>query len=330
MKPGELLVIKDQILSYIQESDIVFNYFNIKELPTVITSPIRKDEKPSFGIFLTSDNKIRYRDFSTGEKGDIWDLLGIYFGLSYSKVFELVYKEMILGMNLNKSGVINPWTNYSKDKIRSNRSIVKCRIREWKDYDLTYWNSYGIDINWLRYADVYPINYMIIIKNGTSYIFKADKYAYAYIERKENNITMKIYQPFNIKGHKWTNGNDKTVISLWTKIPDKGDKLVICASLKDALCLSANINIPAIAPQGEGYKLSNTACTVLKSRYKQIYILLDNDKAGLEDAKKLAELTGFTNIILPDKGAKDVSDLYKKVGKYEFKKIIMPLFSNNN
>ena len=118
------------------------------------------------------------------------------------------------------------------------------------------------------------------------------------------------------------------MISLWTKVPEYGDKICICSSLKDALCLWANTGIPALAIQGEGYSISNTAVSELKRRYKEIYILLDNDDAGLQDAVKLSESTGFTNIVLPKKyGEKDLSDLYHSLqDKERFKSIILGLF----
>ena len=142
-------------------------------------------------------------------------------------------------------------------------------------------------------------------------------------------VVLKIYQPFNKAGFKWANKHDKSVISLWAKVPYKGDKICICSSLKDALCLWANTGIPSLAIQGEGYPMSNTAISELKNRYNEVYICLDNDKAGILDAKELASKTGFTNVVLPQfKGGKDISDLYKVKGKDNFLKIILPLFTN--
>lgn len=103
----------------------------------------------------------------------------------------------------------------------------------------------------------------------------------------------------------------------------------MCSSVKDALCLTCNTGIPAIALQGEGYVMSTTAQKNLKSRFKNIYILYDNDKAGLAYAQKTSEETGFKNIILPQfEGGKDISDFYKVVGKEKFIETITPLFNN--
>jgi DNA primase len=82
-------------------------------------------------------------------------------------------------------------------------------------------------------------------------------------------------------------------------VPEYGDRICICSSLKDALCLWANTGIPSLAVQGEGYTMSNTAINELKRRFRDIYILFDNDKAGLENGIKFAEITGFNNLVLP-------------------------------
>jgi DNA primase len=115
---------------------------------------------------------------------------------------------------------------------------------------------------------------------------------------------------------------DSSVISLWTKVPEYGDRIVICSSLKDALCLSANTHIPAIAPQGEGYSISNTAANELRRRYKKVFICFDVDKAGLQDSLKLSEQTGFIRVVPDLKGEKDISDYFKSLeNKAEFKQL---------
>jgi DNA primase len=115
---------------------------------------------------------------------------------------------------------------------------------------------------------------------------------------------------------------DGSVISLWTKVPETGDRIVICSSLKDSLVLSCQLGIPAIAPQGEGYNISESACKELRRRYKKVFICFDTDEAGKKDAEALAEKTGFINVV-PDLGKqKDLSDYYKSLkDKEDFKKL---------
>ena len=315
------------IESKISEADLLHFYLGIEQIPCVIQSPLRVDNHPSFGLYTTDGIHIFYKDFSTSECGNTYTLLSKLWGLSFVDTLRRVHKEFILGEKITVNKISHP-------KVCVHKDVADCKlevkIREWKDYDIEYWKSYGITLEWLKWAEVYPISHKIITKEDKKYIFPADKYAYAYIERKEGNITIKIYQPFNTKGFKWANKHDRSVVSLWTKIPENGDKVVICSSLKDALCLSANTKIPALAVQGEGYGMSDTAIKELKRRFTEQYILLDNDDAGIKDAIKLAKRTGFTNIVLPQfEGGKDVSDYYKLYGKSEFIKLIKKLFEND-
>jgi hypothetical protein len=205
---------------------------------------------------------------------------------------------------------------------------IQVAVRPWRDYDYEYWKSYGIEKQWLRHADVYPISHKIVTKRESpkdkpkTFIFPADTLAYVFIEKKEGNLSMKIYQPYNRKGYKWCSKMDSSVISLWTKVPEYGDRIVICSSLKDALCLSCQLHIPAIAPQGEGYTMSDTAVAELKRRYTKVFVCYDTDKPGLEDSLRLAEKTGFIRVV-PDLGKeKDISDYYKSLeNKEDFKKL---------
>lgn len=317
-----------EILKITTEANIASFYLGIKSIPIVINSPLRVDSNPSFGIFSPNGVNVKYIDFSTKDNGDIFTLLKKMWNVSLSEVCARIYKDFSKfkdGINITKSV---PTCQVSGIGKYSN-SKLKCKVREWRDYDIEYWASYGVPLEWLKYAEVYPISHKIVIKGNNKMIFGADKYAYAYVEHKEGETTMKIYQPYNKSGFKWANKHDRSVISLWTKVPEYGDKICICSSLKDALCLWANTNIPSIAIQGEGYSISNTAISELRRRYKKIYILLDNDEAGLQDAEKLSASTGFTNIVLPKEyGAKDISDLFLLLkDKEKFKDILIKLFS---
>lgn len=312
-------------ISSIREADIASYYLGIKSIPCLITSPLRQDRKPSFALFSNDGKEVGYIDYSTKEHGSIINLLMKLWNCTFNQAKERIAND--LG-NFNNNISIKSSSN-SNIAVRTKSDItLQCKIRDWRKYDIDYWNSYGISLQWLKYADVYPISHKIIIKDNIKSIFGADKYAYAYVEFKENKTTIKIYQPFNTNGFKWANNHDKSVISLWTKVPKDGNKICICSSLKDALCLWANTGIPALAIQGEGYNISNTAINELKRRFKRVYILLDNDEPGVKDSLILAEKTGFTNIILPKfENGKDISDYYKVLNnKEKFKQTILNLF----
>lgn len=324
---GRSSISLEDILKKTTESSILYFYLGITEIPCIINSPLREDKRPSFGLYSRDGKRIFYTDLSTGDRGGLFDLLSKMWGMSYVEVLERINKDIPKFSNGSNMKSYSPCNTVAIGKYNK-LTDLQCKVREWERYDIEYWESYGITLKWLKYADVHPISYKIVIKDGVRRVYRADKYAYAYVERKDGKITLKIYQPFNKDGYKWSNKHDLSVISLWTKIPEYGDIVCICSSMKDALCLWANTGIPSLAVQGEGYRMSNTAINELKRRYKRIFILFDNDEAGLVDGEKLAKSTGFINLTLPKfEGGKDVSDLYRFLqNKEDFIKIIKGLF----
>lgn len=317
---------KKELLNKYSETQILATVFPyITEIPCVICSPLRVDHNPSFSIYMHG-NHVRYKDLAySSVQGGLVDLLSAYWNCSLKQTIEKISKLMI------KKDSITLKQKQEKvlvSKSSHKTSQIEVKVRPWRDYDYEYWQSYGITKPWLKYAEIYPISHEIITKKDKEtginkrYVFPTEKYSYCYVERKEGKLQLKVYQPYNTKGFKWCSKMDSSVIGLWTKIPKQGDRVIICSSLKDALVVSCQLNIPTLCLQGEGYSMSDTAIRELKKRYKKIFISFDTDEAGIIDGKKLAERTGFTNVI-PNLGTeKDFSDFYKSLeNKNQFKQL---------
>lgn len=288
----------------VDEESIVKDLLGIDRIPSgKIHSPFREDKHPSFSVYRWKGT-IFWKDFSTGESGNVYTLVKRLKGADFAKETYFA-KEAKKGITIT--------------------SRIGCIFRDWKEYDIEYWNSYGVDINFLKQADVHPIRSKIVTKGKKEYVFKADKYAYVYIEHKDGRRQMKIYQPFN-KDFKWCSSFDNSVWSLWKLLPERGEKVIITSSLKDAANLWCNIHIPAVALQGEGYTPKKQVVEELKARFEYVYVFYDCDKAGKEYSRKLADKFGLLRIEIPDfYDSKDPSDLYKKYGKETYLKILNEL-----
>lgn len=315
-----------EIFNYVSETEVLSSVFpDINSLPTCICSPLRVDRNPSFSIYVSASNHVRFKDFATGESGGLLDLLCEYWNCSFQQCLGKIGSMFISGNNVTiKPKSIRTFTR----KEHNHLTDIQVVIRPWHDYDYQYWSSYGVEPKWLHYAEIYPISYKIVTKRehpkdkGVRYIFPADKLAYVYVERKDGRVQLKIYQPLNTKGFKWCSKMDASVIGLWTKIPEYGDRVIICSSIKDALCISSQLHIPTLCLQGEGYNMSATAVSELKRRYKRVFISFDVDAPGKADAEKLASSTGFINIVPNLKGEKDYSDYYKSLtNKKDFQQL---------
>lgn len=311
------------ILENIDEEDLVSRYFGVKKIPSLICSPLRKEKHPSFRFYYGKNNRIRFKDFATGQSGGIIDLFKIYWECSMNEVLFRLGNEI----NYIRHDLIQESRNKRKT---DNKTEISCMLREWNGDDEEYWKGFGISIPVLKYANVHPVRYFFINRNDSSITYKADRLSYGFYEFKEGHTTVKIYQPENKCGVKWRGNHDASVVSLWTKVPSTGKCIAICSSLKDALCLWENTGIPSLAIQGEAFRMSSTAINELKRRFKYVFICLDNDNAGIENARKLAELTGFINVVLPlFDGGKDISDYYKSLNdKNKFKTNLLKLFKD--
>lgn len=302
--------------------DIAHKYLGITCVPEVINSPLRQDNNPSLRLFINNrTNSLWFKDFGSGEKGSLYDLLAKMWNVSKDKVYERILEDMPAPALIRKRGA---------KVYRKSVGKVEVRVREWRDYDIAYWDSYGISLPWLKFGEIYPISHIIITKNEHSYPIPAEKYAYVYVERKDGIVSFKIYQPYS-KEYKWMSKHDSSVWDLWTKIPEKGDKLIITSSRKDALAIWSNTGIPALSLQGEGYIPKEHVVQQLKDRYNKVYVLYDNDFQSEENhgrmyGKMIAERFNITQIEIPEKWeSKDPSDVVKNHGREVLKQIIYEL-----
>lgn len=315
-----------EILNKTSELAIMKYYFHIDEIPTLINAPYRPDKKPSVGIY-ENNGSLYFKDFSTGEFGSIYTLLEKTFNMSFYEVLNMLATNISA---LTSKAFIRKTKHVSNSSHKVSKSIIRCKFRDWRPYDLEYWESYGISLEWLKFGDVYPISHIFITKEDTTFVISADKYAYAFIERKEGNPSYKIYQPFSTD-RKWYSKHDSSVWDLWTKLPEKNDNLIITSSRKDALCIWENTGIPAVSLQGEGYIPKEHVVYELKMRFENIFILYDNDFKSNENhgrilGKELAERFNLTQIEIPDKyKSKDTSDLCKNYDRETVYRVISSL-----
>lgn len=305
--------------------DIAHRYLGITCVPEVIVSPLRQDRNPSLSIFESKLNPglLMFRDFGTGEHGNLYTLLGKMWNASFHEVLSRIDRDMPEPVELKRNRI---------KVYRKSAGKVEVKVREWREYDLDWWASFGISFPWLKFGDIYPISHIIFTKGEVSHAIPAEKYAYAYVERKDGKVSLKIYQPLSTE-YKWMSKHDSSVWDLWTKIPERGENLIITSSRKDALCIWANTGIPSLSLQGEGYLPKEHAVQQLKDRYTNIYVLYDNDFQSEENhgrmyGKAIAEKFNLIQIEIPEEyKSKDPSDLFKNHGRAVLQTVIHSLIN---
>ena len=323
-----------ELLEKVSEAEILGYYFQIKEVPCLIHSPLRVDNHKSFGLSSLDGVSIIFKDFKTGENGNTFTLLQKYWGYSsIDETLNRINNELCKGKEVNSSTKVKKNSGSTIPKVSKSFIDLKCKIRSWKEWDIAYWKQYGISLPWLKFSNTYPISHIIVTKDGRTSIIPADKYAYVYVEFKDRLETIKIYQPYS-KDFKWSNNHDSSVWDLWQQLPESGDDLIITSSRKDALCIWENTGIPSCSLQAESYLPKYHVVDILKQRFKRVWVLYDNDwekegNPGRTLGNKLAKEFGLTQIEIPQQYlSKDPSDLYKNhCGPERLREVIFKLIN---
>lgn len=325
------LVSLDIIRNYVSDFEILRYYLGVTTIPIVINSPLREDKNPSFSLFTLNKQDVLVKDFATGYHDTLIGFLCLLWKVSYEECLVKIYQDID---NIKKE--TNKVLKISQSTSNINlKASIQVKVREWQSYDLEYWESYGISLNWLKFGKIYPISHIFITKNKVTNVFAADKYSYAYVEFKDQKYSFKVYQPFN-KRYKWFSGHDHSVWDLWNQLPQTGDNLIITSSRKDALSIWENSGIPSCSLQAESYWPKPQVIQELKSRFKKIFILYDNDftkevNHGRLYGTAIAKQFSLIQIELPlSLGAKDSSDLCKLHGRKILHQTILNLIQHEN
>lgn len=316
------------ILKYTSKQEILEAFFGTSKIYGCFSSPLRKDDKPSFSI---SKRTLRYKDHVSNEVGDIFDLIQKYHNCTYPEA--LAHAASLVGI---KHKFIIPdlrIKKHVKPEIKGyipggNFESLELNVttREWNEDDMKYWGQYGINKDILNLGKVFPISHYYL--NSIRYV--ADKYAYAFAEKKGDKVTLKVYQP-KLDRQKWVNNNTYDVWELFHLIPKKGKYLIINSSRKDCLAVIAHMGIPSTCFQAEGILPKQHVLDEVVNRFDAVFVLYDNDKKsknwGQINAQKLLALNPkLINVVIGDEYAsKDFTDLIVEVGPDKAKRILKKL-----
>ncbi len=308
-----------EIRSLYSELEIFKHYFPDLTLGCKNNSPYRVDNNPSFLVNANPDLTIYWKDMKTGEYGNVFSLLSKVFRCDFVNTLVRITQDIYL-----KNPRLIPFKPIENVKVSQNKeTYFGVNRRAWMDYDLEYWGQFGITHETLVRYNVSPIK---TIFSGNQIII-ADKLAYVYKEFKDGIISLKTYQPESIDDKWKTNCSQHTgTWEGWSQLPKSGDVLIWTKSRKDIMSIWDTLGIPAVSLQSELMKPKPHIVKELKSRFKIIYLLYDNDFDSIENwgqiqAEKLSQEYNLINIKIPDEyESKDYSTLYfKHTQDYETK-----------
>lgn len=302
----------EKILNLIDEYHIYSHYlgFSVK-INKPMTSPFRKDKNPSWSLFRSKQNEIMYKDFATGETGNVVKFVQRLFDIRYHEALNKIWKELISNSKVKQR--ISRRT--IERELKEPSKVIGIKRKYFTKTDEDYWSQYGIDRDTLKYFDVIPIESFWVNELQQSFVYTKDCPMYAY---KVYN-KFKIYRPYaKRREDKWRNNCGPYDVQGWEQLRNDNDLVIITKSMKDVMVLY-KLGYNAIAPQSENSAIPKKIVDNLKERFNKIVIFFDNDTPGIEAAEKLSVKYQIPYTYLPIDmyllyKVKDISDVVKELG----------------
>ena len=316
--PKELT--KELIESKISQETLISNYYGVPIKKGLFCAKHRTDSHPTC-CYYKRNGRIYIKDFGSDYYGDWIYVVKQKFNCNYYDALAIAANDFDIQKipHLNKNKV-----KISNESLSENKqSIIRVEIRDFQQYELDWWNKFGISLQTLKKFRVFSCK-NIWINDHIIHLETNNQLVFGYYGGIKDGIEQwKLYWPNN-KKYKWLSNRDSSQLQGARMLPKSGgDLIIIQKSLKDVMLLY-EFGIPSVAPNSENVFLSDEKLMKLKSKFKRIIVWYDNDapgKAYLEKIKKEhPELDYF--YIPEDFKEKDFSDFYKKYGKDEATKFL--------
>jgi len=321
------LLSKNNILKYVDDFSVYSKYIGTElELYTKYSSPLRSgDDDPSFSLYYSKYNRevIMFKDNATGKHGDVFKFLRYLMGggeqlVPLKIVLLQINSDFQLGLNNEERGEFIPHLVKHKPLYKAPVKIeVTSRSTESQEY-LDYWNWLEIPLKTRRKyycKDIHVVHYITDVQMSINVRSLAVSY--------EIVGHYKIYQPFEERKYKFRNNYPTGFVEGAIQLPFKQDFAVITKSTKEIMFLDAHFGWECVAGTSENsmvnaYFMENT----MKKKYKQVFIWLDNDKAGRVAQQRYLEMYPWLIPIkfgefLDDSDPTDLFSRMKKEGKQQ-------------
>jgi DNA primase len=279
-------------------------------------SVFNKEKTPSMHIYLNeSKNEYRFKCFSSGKGGNIVELVKEMHSLDDTRAIAKIISDY------NEFVITKGEFKIQDFKSGSRYRVTDYTLRQWYTNDAEYWMPYGIGSKLLEEYNIKPLKRYVMSKNDDSLIISHDT-MYGYF--KSDGTLYKVYSP-KIKKKKFIKVKD--YLQGLDQLKYDKPYLVICSSLKDALCFKLlGFNTEVIAPDSENSIIKASLINLFKERYEKIITLFDNDDAGRRSIQKYEQIYNIPGTFFPLE--KDVADAIVTHGIKEVKKQMIPVLES--
>lgn len=297
-------------------------YLGIPVKKGLFKSPLRIDNSPTCSFYRNSVGDIILKDFSGQFYGNFIKVVMFKFNLNYAQALQKIAIDFgyIKGISKQQENIKISNTKFTP----VSKTIIQIQNKKFDDYELDWWKQFGITKEILNKFNVFSCK--AIFLNGKLFTL-TDRHnmAFGYYKGldKDGDELWRIYFPNGKKTKLRFLSNWKSnKIQGSSQLPKSGNLLIITKSLKDCMTLYS-LGITAIAPISENLFLTEYQFSNIKKRFKNIYVLYDNDLAGISNMNKIRKNFDVKCLWIPRKyKAKDISDFYKIYGETKTKEFI--------
>lgn len=313
------IITPELILEYVSEIEILEYYLGEEvQFNYLITSPrvIRSNDDTPGCKFWYNGNKIKFIDFAANINEDCFGIVKIIYSCNFNEALERIARDFkLFGYSQGNHRPKLDNSLLGEIKISDTPSTIKYGTKDWSKTDIEFWKSIHLNSKILDEFKVSPVKYAFV-DNKNIYNWKESDPCYVY-EFEDRSV--QLYFPFRSKRRFIT--NSKLMLG-WGNLPEEGDKVIITKSYKDIIVLKS-LGYYACGPIGEGKKIERKYIEDLKSRFNNLFILYDNDEAGIKSSnKRCEENKELIPIFYPKDIGKDTSEIVKECGPSEAIEII--------
>lgn len=260
----------------------------------VILSPIRRDNRPTFILFVPDDkDEVYFKDFAW-LGGSVFKFVKLFALYQESinlrdHVDVIRYIDQRMGIGLFGSTKIKPIKRRVLDTaFYASKRVIKFKAREFTPRDLTYWGAFHITEETLKLFNVRSVHKLLNESNEVVWTVSTRTLTFAYVVYNK----IKLYRPEESADFKWRNtcpGHYIQGLKQMIELKSNNEDLIITKSLKDVMVFYEFLKdkYDVIAPHSETYIFTEVLLKYLYKRYRRIIIIYDFDLAGVMGVNKL-------------------------------------------
>ena len=317
-------ITKEFLLRKNSEETYMSTYLGVPVKKGLMVSPLRNDHKPTASFYRNKKGDLIFHDFGIGFHGDFIAVVMYLNNCTYAKALQIIAEDFKYVSKASSRPPVKIKTSNVKIEEKSD-TIIQIEDQPFQTHELKWWESFGIHESTLKKFKVHSCKSVFL--NGNYYKSSTPRSnIFGYYGGKREGIELwRIYFP-QMKDFRFLSNWTKNMIQGAKQLPSNlNDRLIITKSMKDLLNLYES-NIPAIAPCSETVLITQPQMSKIHDIASNILYLGDNDLPGVKSAHKYKKAYPYIRcVFIKRKYAKDISDLYKYVGKADYKEAIEEL-----